>query len=45
LLSFAALTEEPTAEVAAAGYDRYIIQIKPENIDARLNPDRRNVAA
>lgn len=38
LLSFAAITDEPPAEVAAAGHDRMIINIKPENLDAWLNP-------
>lgn len=38
LLSFAAITDEPPAEVAAAGHDRCIVSIKPENIDAWLNP-------
>ncbi|QBB70623.1 hypothetical protein ELE36_09730 [Pseudolysobacter antarcticus] len=37
LLSFAAITDEPPAEVAAAGHDRCIIPIKAENIDAWLN--------
>ncbi|MDE1012367.1 MAG: SOS response-associated peptidase family protein, partial [Paraburkholderia fungorum] len=45
LLSFAAITDEPPPEVAAAGHDRCIIPIKPENIDAWLNPDQRNLAA
>ena len=45
LLSFAAITDEPPAEVAAAGHDRCIIPIKPEHIDAWLDPDRRNLAA
>ena len=45
LLSFAAITDEPPAEVAAAGHDRCIIPIKPEHIDAWLNPDPRNLAA
>lgn len=45
LLSFAAITDEPPAEVAAAGHDRCIIPIKPENIDAWLNPDAKNLAA
>lgn len=45
LLSFAAITDEPPAEIAAAGHDRCIIPIKPENIDAWLNPDRSNLAA
>jgi hypothetical protein len=30
LLSFAAITDEPPAEVAAAGHDRCVIPIKPE---------------
>jgi putative SOS response-associated peptidase YedK len=38
LLSFAAITDEPPAEVAAAGHDRMIINIKPENIDTWLRP-------
>lgn len=38
LLSFAAITDEPPAEVAAAGHDRCIIPIKPQNVDAWLNP-------
>jgi putative SOS response-associated peptidase YedK len=38
LLSFAAITDEPPAEVAAAGHDRCIIPIKHENVDAWLDP-------
>lgn len=38
LLSFAAITDEPEPEVAAAGHDRTIINIKPEHIDAWLQP-------
>jgi len=45
LLSFAAITDEPPPEVAAAGHDRCIIPIKPEHIDAWLNPDPANLAA
>ncbi|RZT93726.1 SOS response-associated peptidase family protein [Rivibacter subsaxonicus] len=45
LLSFAAITDEPPAEVAAAGHDRCIIPIKPENIDAWLNPDPSDLKA
>ena len=45
LLSFAAITDEPPPEIAAAGHDRVIIPIKPENIDAWLNPDPANLAA
>lgn len=45
LYSFAAVTDEPPEEVAAAGHDRCIIPVKPENIDAWLNPDPSNLAA
>ena len=45
LLSFAAITDEPPAEVAAAGHDRCVIPIRPENVDAWLNPDPRNLGA
>lgn len=38
LLSFAAVTDEPPEEVAAAGHDRCIIPIKEENLDAWLQP-------
>jgi putative SOS response-associated peptidase YedK len=38
LLSFAAITDEPPAEVAAAGHDRCVIPIKAENLDAWLDP-------
>jgi len=39
LWSFAAITDDPEPEVAAAGHDRTIINIKAEHIDAWLNPD------
>ena len=39
LLSFAAITDEPDPEVAAAGHDRTIINIKPEHVDVWLSPD------
>jgi len=45
LLSFAAITDEPPPEVAAAGHDRCIVPIKPENIDAWLNPNASDLAA
>lgn len=45
LMSFAAITDDPEPEVAAAGHDRTIINIKPEHIDAWLNPDPGNLAA
>ncbi|KWB20831.1 hypothetical protein WL32_17020 [Burkholderia cepacia] len=39
LWSFAAITDEPPPEVAAAGHDRCIVPIKPSNVDAWLAPD------
>ncbi|QQC67885.1 SOS response-associated peptidase family protein [Paraburkholderia ginsengisoli] len=45
LWSFAAVTDEPPPEVAAAGHDRCIIPIKPANVDAWLSPDPTNLAA
>lgn len=39
LYSFAAITDEPPAEVAAAGHDRCIIPLREENLDAWLRPD------
>jgi putative SOS response-associated peptidase YedK len=44
LLSFAAITDEPPPEVAAAGHDRCIIPIKPEHVDAWLTPEGRPLA-
>lgn len=43
LLSFAAITDEPPAEVAAAGHDRCIVPIKDSNIDAWLHPEKRDL--
>lgn len=43
--SFAAITDEPEPEVAEAGHDRTIINIKPEHVDAWLRPDPANLAA
>jgi putative SOS response-associated peptidase YedK len=45
LLSFAAITDEPPPEVAAAGHDRCIVPIRPQNLDAWLNPDPEDLAA
>ncbi|CAN7762193.1 SOS response-associated peptidase family protein [Caballeronia sp. LjRoot29] len=45
LLSFAAVTDDPPEEIALAGHDRCIVPIKPEHIDAWLNPDPANLAA
>ncbi|HEV7608510.1 MAG TPA: SOS response-associated peptidase family protein [Steroidobacteraceae bacterium] len=43
LLSFAAITDEPPPEVAAAGHDRMIINLKPEHLDAWLQPAGRSL--
>ncbi|MGF6779110.1 SOS response-associated peptidase family protein [Paraburkholderia sp. GAS334] len=45
LLSFAAITDEPPPEISAAGHDRCVIPIKPENLDAWLNPNASDLAA
>ena len=45
LYSFAAITDEPPEEIAAAGHVRCIIPIKPENIDAWLKPDPSSLTA
>ena len=45
LLSFTAITDDPPAEVLAAGHDRCIVPIKAENVTAWLNPDPKNLAA
>lgn len=45
LLSFAAITDDPEPEVLAAGHDRTIINIKPEHLDAWLNPVPGNLDA
>lgn len=45
LLSFAAITDTPPPEVAAAGHDRCIIPIRPGHLDAWLHPDPANRAA
>jgi putative SOS response-associated peptidase YedK len=39
---FAAITDEPPADVAAAGHDRCIINLKPEHVDAWLAPEKRS---
>jgi putative SOS response-associated peptidase YedK len=38
---FAAITDEPPPDVAAAGHDRCIINLKPEHLDAWLTPESR----
>ena len=39
---FAAITDEPPADIAAAGHDRCIINLKPEHVEAWLAPDGRS---
>jgi putative SOS response-associated peptidase YedK len=39
---FAAITDEPPVDVAAAGHDRCIINLKPEHVDAWLTPESRS---
>jgi putative SOS response-associated peptidase YedK len=41
LCSFAAITDEPPPDVAAAGHDRCIINLRPEHVDAWLTPEQR----
>jgi len=40
---FAAITDEPPADVAAAGHDRCIINLRPEHIEAWLTPQGRRM--
>jgi putative SOS response-associated peptidase YedK len=39
---FAAITDEPPADIAAAGHDRCIINLKPEHLEAWLSPQGRS---
>jgi putative SOS response-associated peptidase YedK len=41
LRGFAAITDEPPADIAAAGHDRCIINLRPEHVDAWLTPEGR----
>jgi putative SOS response-associated peptidase YedK len=43
LLSFAAITDEPPGEVRAAGHDRIIVSLQPENVERWLTPQGRSV--
>src|SRR5690606_16861299 len=43
LRAVAAIADEPAAEVAAAGHDRMIVNLKPESLDAWLTPAGRSV--
>ncbi len=40
---FAAITDDPPDDVAAAGHDRCIINLRPEHVDAWLTPAGRSV--
>lgn len=44
LRGFAAITDEPPADVAAAGHDRCIINLKPEHLEAWLTPQNHSTA-
>jgi putative SOS response-associated peptidase YedK len=39
---FAAITDEPPADVVAAGHDRCIVNLKPEHVEAWLTPEGRS---
>jgi putative SOS response-associated peptidase YedK len=41
LYGFAAITDEPPPDVASAGHDRCIINLRPEHIEAWLTPEKR----
>jgi len=45
LLSFAAITDDPPAEVAAAGHDRCIVPIDPRHMNAWLHPVATDLAS
>jgi putative SOS response-associated peptidase YedK len=42
LMSFAAVTDDPPEEVAAAGHDRMVIRLTRENVDRWLTPQGRS---
>jgi putative SOS response-associated peptidase YedK len=44
LRGFAAITDVPPADVAAAGHDRCIINLKPEHVEAWLTPENRSIS-
>jgi putative SOS response-associated peptidase YedK len=41
---FAAITDEPPPDVAAAGHDRCIVNLKPQHLDHWLQPQERTAA-
>ena len=42
LRGFAAITDDPPPDIAAAGHDRCIINLKPEQVEAWLTPEARS---
>jgi putative SOS response-associated peptidase YedK len=44
LRGFAAITDEPPADVSAAGHDRCIINLSQEHVEAWLTPEHRTTA-
>jgi putative SOS response-associated peptidase YedK len=44
LSGFAAIADEPPADVAAAGHDRCIINLRPEHVAAWLRPEKHDRA-
>jgi putative SOS response-associated peptidase YedK len=44
LRGFAAITDDPPGDVAAAGHDRCIINLKPEHVEAWLTPPNHSTA-
>jgi putative SOS response-associated peptidase YedK len=42
--SFAAVTDEPPAEIAATGHQRCIISLREENVAEWLNPEHVDTA-
>ncbi len=44
LRGFAAITDEPPPDVAAAGHDRCIINLQPQHVEAWLKPEGRSTA-
>lgn len=44
LRGFAAITDDPPPDVAAAGHDRCIINLKSEHVEAWLTPENRSAA-
>jgi putative SOS response-associated peptidase YedK len=42
LFGFAAITDEPPPDVASAGHDRCIINLRPEHVEPWLTPENRS---